>query len=1067
MIRRKSIVYLEVLCGILVALGLIIAGSAWRLSQGPLSIQFLLPYAADILERRDAGYRAKLDDLILTWAGWERPLDIRALGVSLVAKDTARPIAQIRELSFSLSVRALTEGKIAPTRLEIIRPSIRLIRNEAGGFGFDMGGPFPRPGLPPEKPPINKADALQILLNELSGPAQDGSSLRYLKQVSVIGAALRFEDRQLGINWGARRADITIERALVGLRAAFDLDLDLLTAHPELYGEATFNESTELIDVKFDFARLNSTKLSEQFGVFEDMKALAAEFGGAGSLRIGLNGAVKHASFNIRSGPGTFVFPGAKVPPHNFRSVAIDGRLNRNPDQIQIASAAINFDKTKAILAGTLTRVGTMAAIDAIVSLPALPANDLKKFWPTGVASGARAWITTNMRDGIYRDATVSLTARLPIEGDNAGKLIVDSVKGRMNIAGVTVDYLNPMAPLKNVLATATFSENRFDLAVQSGNVGELLLDEGVVAISGIGSGSDNLALTASIQGPVRSALDMAAHPRLDLLSKMGLNIEGAAGTHTTRLALRFPLTQALRAEEIRVKSVSDIKGLALANVLKGRGVTDGTVTLTVDNDTMTAKGTARYAGTAADFEWWQDLTGSDNVATRISAKATLNTKLLESLDSKIQDRIDGPLPINLVYERRRNKSETFSAGLNLTDANFTLPGFEWTKAAGKRATAEIAVLMKDGEIAAIPDLRIDAGALKAAVKGTFSPGKKGTHRGLSAPEIGAGSAVLETLEIKSFILDKTSLSATLHRAADRSFVIDVSGSGFNAAPFISQNLGGIDALDLPAFRLTGNFGRFWIGEGDPANNMRMELKRDAHRWQRVVAEAALPKSGQSISIKMLPTLEGHILEIYSADAGYLLKALEVTNTIRTGIIEINGAREGGPNAPWRGVAEMKRFRVADAPTFARLLSLASFTGFNDIISGKGIAFSRLAFPYFFQNGVAKIVEARAVGSELGITATGKIDFGKDVIDMNGTIIPAYTINSLLGKIPVIGTILTGEKGGGIFAASYKINGLVENPKISVNPLSALAPGFLRKLLDGVGTSPSDGQTPDQEEGQP
>ncbi|MAI49371.1 MAG: hypothetical protein CMM16_02245, partial [Rhodospirillaceae bacterium] len=1040
-------------------LGLIIAGAAWRLSQGPVSIQFLLPYAEDLLERRDARYRAELDELWLTWAGWKRPLDIRALGVNLVAKDNVRPIVRIRELSVSLSVHALTEGKIAPTRLEIIRPRIRLIRDKAGAFKFDLGGPLSQPGLPPERSTFNSADALQILMNELSGPAQDSSSLRYLKRVSVISAALRLEDRQMGINWGARHADITVERAPVGLRTSFHLDLDLPISHPELHGEATFDRSTELIDVRFEFTRLNSTQLSEQFGLVADIKALAAEFGGSGNLLIKLDGEVKHASFNIRSGPGTFIYPGIEVPPHKFKSVAIDGRLNRNPDQIQIASAAINFNKTKAILAGTMTRVGTTAAVNATLSLPAMPVNDLKKFWPTDVASGVRAWMTTNMRDGIYRDATASLTARVPIKGNNLGKPIVDAIKGRMKISGVTIDYLKPMPPIKNVAATAVFNDNRFDVALQSGNVGDLLLDQGAVTISGIGSDGAAFALTASIQGPVRSALDVIGHPRLDLLSKVGLNTEGAAGTHVTKLELHFPLIQALRAQEISVKSVSDIKGLALANVLKGRGVTDAAVSLTVDNDTMTAAGTARYAGTTADFEWRQDFTGADNIETFISAKAMLNAKLLENLDLKIEDRIEGPLPIKLVYERQRNKTETFLAGLNLTDAKFTVPGFEWTKIAGKEATAKIVVLMKDGKVRAIPDFRIDAGDFKAAVKGTFIPDKKGTHGGMSTPKNDGGSAVLETLDIKNFILGKTSFSATVRRAADRSFVIDINGSDFNATPFISQSLNGIGAKDLPALRLTGTFGRFWIGDGDPTNNMRMELQRDAHRWQRVVAEATLPTSGRSLSIKMLPTLKGHILEIYSADAGYLLKALGMTDTIRTGIIEINGAREGGPNAPWRGIAEMKRFRVADAPTFARLLSLASFTGLNDIISGKGIAFSRLGFPYFFQNEVATIIEARAVGSELGITATGKIDFGKDVIDMNGTIIPAYTINSLLGKIPVIGTILTGEKGGGIFAASYKINGSLGNPKISVNPLSALAPGFLRKLLNGAGSNPSDGQT--------
>jgi hypothetical protein len=66
---------------------------------------------------------------------------------------------------------------------------------------------------------------------------------------------------------------------------------------------------------------------------------------------------------------------------------------------------------------------------------------------------------------------------------------------------------------------------------------------------------------------------------------------------------------------------------------------------------------------------------------------------------------------------------------------------------------------------------------------------------------------------------------------------------------------------------------------------------------------------------------------------------------------------------------------------------------------------------------------------------------------MFGTLVPAYTINSVLGEIPLIGTLLVGRKGEGIFALTYGISGSVEEPVITVNPLSALAPGFLRNFF--------------------
>ena len=68
-------------------------------------------------------------------------------------------------------------------------------------------------------------------------------------------------------------------------------------------------------------------------------------------------------------------------------------------------------------------------------------------------------------------------------------------------------------------------------------------------------------------------------------------------------------------------------------------------------------------------------------------------------------------------------------------------------------------------------------------------------------------------------------------------------------------------------------------------------------------------------------------------------------------------------------------------------------------------------------------------------------------MDLRGTLVPAYTINSVLGNIPILGTLLTGGEGEGVFALTYRVSGAPDSPTVSVNPLSALAPGFLRSFV--------------------
>ncbi|MDP1670724.1 MAG: hypothetical protein Q8L63_01430, partial [Alphaproteobacteria bacterium] len=64
-------------------------------------------------------------------------------------------------------------------------------------------------------------------------------------------------------------------------------------------------------------------------------------------------------------------------------------------------------------------------------------------------------------------------------------------------------------------------------------------------------------------------------------------------------------------------------------------------------------------------------------------------------------------------------------------------------------------------------------------------------------------------------------------------------------------------------------------------------------------------------------------------------------------------------------------------------------------------------------------------------------------------------------KVPVLGKILLGGENEGIFAINYSASGSSDNPDIFVNPLSALTPGFLRKIFElGDATAPSEGAAP-------
>lgn len=154
-----------------------------------------------------------------------------------------------------------------------------------------------------------------------------------------------------------------------------------------------------------------------------------------------------------------------------------------------------------------------------------------------------------------------------------------------------------------------------------------------------------------------------------------------------------------------------------------------------------------------------------------------------------------------------------------------------------------------------------------------------------------------------------------------------------------------------------------------------------------------------------------------------------------------------GQKGTLNGVAEVEDFKLVEAPILAQMLSVASLQGIFDTLSGEGLKFREFTVPFSLQGSELSLRNARVSGPALGMTGAGEIDFVERTLDLDGVLVPAYTANSILGDIPVIGDIFVGKKGEGIFALSYTVKGRFDKSQIAVNPLSALTPGILRGIF--------------------
>ena len=142
-------------------------------------------------------------------------------------------------------------------------------------------------------------------------------------------------------------------------------------------------------------------------------------------------------------------------------------------------------------------------------------------------------------------------------------------------------------------------------------------------------------------------------------------------------------------------------------------------------------------------------------------------------------------------------------------------------------------------------------------------------------------------------------------------------------------------------------------------------------------------------------------------------------------------------------------FKISNAPIFAKLLSLADFRGMLDVLNGDGLSFDILEIKYSSNEQQIKLNEFYALGPSLSILIDGYIDRKTGLISLRGTMVPAKELNKLISKIPVVGRILVPKEiGEGIFGVSFKMKGLPNNVKTSVNPVKTLTPRFITKALE-------------------
>ncbi|HVR68958.1 MAG TPA: AsmA-like C-terminal domain-containing protein [Verrucomicrobiae bacterium] len=1029
---------MEVLAATVSGFAILVLLLAWRLNQEePLRLESLTPYLETALQPADGAYAVRIGGTRLTWAGWERTFDLRADDVRVVDPTNNRVVAVVPEISITLSVRALLlHGTVAPTAIEVFRPHLTILRELDGEFRILQDDQQNASSIETSTAPI-----LPDFFERLDKAADKDQPTAYLDRIAIIDGALNIIDRRTGINWSVPDADISVRRTDAGLQGNLMMAIERLGAPARLNAGITFDEATGSILLNGTFSDVEAGPLALIDPRLALLRGFVMNFNGSIITSITADGRIGDSRLELVGGAGTAMLLGELDAPLKISQARFVGTLNSDDDRLTLDEATLVLDGPVLKAKGTLTAAqeglmlqdqpgfGPDMKLSLHVQGSNIPVAPLHRYWPKNAGKNAREWVTENMTAGVVE--TLEADIALDVPGADWNRAEISNFLGSMTAKDLTIHYLSPMPPIESASGVATFTEKEFTVDFGGGTLQGLTITGGKLVINDFDKPVQMIDMHAQVTGTLPATLTLLDHPRLGYISKLGIDPKASKGDVVAELGFRFPAEKDITFDQVELSANGDITGAAIGKALLDKDFTDGNLKLKLNQNSMNLAGKGNFAGIPIDLEWQENFIGGKFIR-RITTKGTTSSEQRRALGFDYSPYVDGPVSSDIVYTVLPKKHETIAAKLDLAESSMAVDTVHWRKEPGMPGAASFEVDLLDGHLAAIRDIALAAGDLVIDGSAKFTA-ETGEPARLEFSRVNIGRSRLRdvTADFSPGYPD-----------------IVIGGGEFDAESL----LGGDKEKDkedepTPAFALRADrLDKIFLKEKRELKDVSVQMRHDAEWWDLIDMKAIVPAGG-AVTLHYGPS-EGarHILHVDSADAGAFLAALGISQSVRGGSLLINAeAHDNEPHRPLKGGVLIKDFRMVDAPVLARLLTMATITGFVDLMSGDGFQFDKFKMQFTKTEGRLDIDLAKATGPSIGLTGAGYVDFDKNYLDIAGTVIPVNAVNSVLSDIPVLGDILIGD---GMFAVTYGAEGDLGNPEISVNPLSAIAPGFIKGLFD-------------------
>ncbi|MFP6744354.1 MAG: AsmA-like C-terminal domain-containing protein, partial [Alphaproteobacteria bacterium] len=500
--------------------------------------------------------------------------------------------------------------------------------------------------------------------------------------------------------------------------------------------------------------------------------------------------------------------------------------------------------------------------------------------------------------------------------------------------------------------------------------------------------------------------------------------------TGMARIGFRaaFPLLKDMLLEDVEVVAIANLEDVALVAADDRPAISGGLLRLTLDNNGMDVNGALALNGVPGDGVWRENFTADAPFVRRYTFSGRFTDSQRLALGLPDGDYVTGPSDMGIEIVDLPDGNRQWRITADLVSTMVRIPEIYWQKPAGVEGSITLDFLGG-------PKILQTAGSFDLAAGDLTAQGRAG---------IDAETLDLAWLELDSLVFGENDVRAALLFDMGGGYRIGVEGPSLDLRPYLDD----YDSdRPLPELRLSADVDRVITRDGQSFHAVKAELLFSGGRWEAMNVDGLLA-GDKHLAVRIDRDDSGRTFFMGSDDGGELLRALDIFDDAIGGTLTVDARFDPTKvDGPIAGELKVDNFKVVNAPLLARILSVASLIGVFDLLKGEGLPFSDLVVPFVMRGDVLEIDDAYAKGPAIGFTFKGQVDLAADHANLEGTIVPAYVLNSFLGNFPILKDLFVPEEGGGVFAMTYTLVGPLDDPVVKVNPLPALAPGILRNLF--------------------